>query len=102
MVFGHDSGIQIERYLWPDNAGRELSTVPRSSTEITLGNGLVSVLVDGDHGGVLSSLRLATGGGLSKELLKGFGDDVMYWDDKGDVYGAFFGQERARESQVRA
>jgi hypothetical protein len=31
-----------------------------------------------------------------------FGDDVTYWDDMGDIYGAFFGNVRARESQVTA
>ena len=41
-------------------------------------------------------------GADDKELLKSFGDDVTYWDDTGDVYGAFFGDVRARESEVSA
>lgn len=73
-----------------------------SGNRVTLTNGLVTVAVDGDHGGVLSSLSLASSNGQYQELLNGSGDDVTYWDDKGDVYGAFFGQEHARESQVSA
>src|SRR5271157_350232 len=69
---------------------------------VTLTNGLVSVTLDGDHGGALSSMTLENGTGPSHELLSTFGDDVTYWDDNGDVYGASFGQVRARESQVSA
>ncbi len=68
---------------------------------ITLANGLVSVTIDGDHGGAFSSLKLLDGN-TPHELLTKYGDDVVYWDDSGDVYGAFFGDERARESDVSA
>ena len=44
---------------------------------------------------------LKMGPDISHELLSTFGDDVTYWDDNGDVYGASFGQVRARESQVQ-
>jgi hypothetical protein len=69
---------------------------------VTLANGLVSVTLDGDHGGTFSSLTLTSGTDAPRELLSTFGDDVTYWDDSGDVYGATFVQEHARESQVSA
>ncbi len=66
--------------------------------QITLTNGLVSVTLDGDPGGTFSSLRVASG----PELLSGHGDDITYINDGGDVYGAFFGAERARSSTTPA
>ena len=69
---------------------------------VTLTNGLVSVTLDDDHGGAFSSLAIDSNTSASHELLSTFGDDVTYWDDSGDVYGASFGQVRARESQVPA
>lgn len=74
----------------------------QNKNQVTLDNGLVSVTLDGDHGGAFSSMKLFIGNGTSQELLTGYGDDVTYWDDDGDVYGASFGQERARESTVSA
>ena len=75
------------------------ASVTQYGNQFTLTNGLASVTLDGDHGGTFSSLML-----LNKtentELLTSFGDDVTYWDDTGDVYGAFFGDIRARESEV--
>jgi Glycosyl hydrolases family 38 C-terminal domain len=65
---------------------------------LTLSNGLVAVTLDGDHGGTFSSLRTTSG----PELLNGLGDDITYIDDSGDVYGAFFGAERARSSTTPA
>ncbi|MEW6401662.1 MAG: glycoside hydrolase family 38 C-terminal domain-containing protein [Chloroflexota bacterium] len=76
-------------------------TVAQNGTQITLSNGLALVTLDGDHGGTYSSLMLLNGTG-SRELLTSFGDDVTYWDDSGDVYGATFGEVRARESDVPA
>ncbi len=73
----------------------------KDGNQITLSNGLVSVTLDSDHGGAFSSLMILDETS-SQELLTTFGDDVVYWDDSGDVYGAFFGNERARESQVSA
>ena len=75
--------------------------VTQHGNQITLANGLVLVTLDGDHGGTFSSLMLLNRT-ADKELLKSFGDDVTYWDDTGDVYGAFFGDVRARESDVSA
>jgi hypothetical protein len=73
----------------------------QSQNQITLTNGLVSATLDGDHGGAFSSLKaLHTAG--DKELLDGFGDNMTYWTDTGDVYGAFFGDVIARESEVTA
>ena len=73
----------------------------QNGNQITLMNGLVSVTLDGDHGGVFSSLK-SLNVEDDKELLDGFGDDVTYWTDTGDVYGAFFGDVIARESEVTA
>ncbi len=76
--------------------------VAQEGNLVTLTNDLVSVTLDGDHGGAFSSLALTTETDSTHELLSTFGDDVTYWDDSGDVYGATFVQERARESQVSA
>ena len=65
---------------------------------VTLSNGLVSVTLDAAHGGVFSSLI----GPAGNELLSAPGDEVIYWDDDGDIYGAFFGQQRARQGAVVA
>ncbi len=77
------------------------ASVTQSGNRITLTNGLASVTLDGDHGGAFSSLMLLNGTD-EKELLTSLGDDVTYYNDTGDVYGAFFGDVRARESQVTA
>ena len=74
----------------------------QNKNKITLDNGLVSVTLDGEHGGTFSSMKLLLGDNTPQELLTGLGDDVTYWDDNGDVYGASFGDERARESKVSA
>jgi alpha-mannosidase len=76
--------------------------VSQDGNGVTLTNNLVSVTLDGDHGGTFSSLTLTDKADASHELLSAFGDDITYWDDSGDVYGATFVQERARESQVSA
>jgi hypothetical protein len=65
---------------------------------VTLSNGLVSVTLDPARGGAFSSLKVADG----PELLAAPGDDVVYWEDAGDVYGARFGEARAWESRVPA
>jgi alpha-mannosidase len=77
------------------------ANVTQNGNQITLSNGLVSMTLDGDHGGTFSSLMLLNGTD-DKEFLTSFGDDVTYWDDTGDVYGAFFGNVRAQESNVTA
>ncbi len=64
---------------------------------VTLANGLVTVTLSADQGGVFSSLQVA-----DKNLLASFGDDVVYLDDGGDIYGARFEAERARESAATA
>jgi|GEM_PF-1569860 len=78
------------------------ASVTQNGNQITLTNGLVSVTLDGDHGGAFSSLRLLSGTDVPHELLTSFGDDVTYWTDTGDVYGASFGDVIARESDVTA
>jgi hypothetical protein len=65
---------------------------------LTLSNGLVSVTLDAAHGGAFSNLQSVN----ASNLLTSFGDDLTYWDDAGDVYGAFFEGVRARESDVPA
>jgi alpha-mannosidase len=99
--------------LWADNvppvgysamAAEETSSIPnpavaaQAGAQVTLSNGLVAVTLDGDHGGTFSSMRAAGG----PELLSGPGDDIIYIKDGGDVYGAFFGPERARSSTKTA
>lgn len=74
------------------------ATVSQNGDHLTLANGLVSVTLDAAHGGTISSLKRAAGA----ELIAGYGDDVVYWQDDGDIYGARFGNERARSSATRA
>jgi alpha-mannosidase len=78
------------------------ATVSQTGNQFSLSNGLVSVTLDAEHGGAFSSLSLNENSAQPYEFLSNFGDDIVYWNDSGDVYGAFFGQERARESNVRA
>lgn len=78
------------------------ASIVQDGSHVTLANGLVSVILDADHGGAFSSLALTNEKAVPHELLSTFGDDVTYLDDSGDVYGASFGQERARESHVSA
>ena len=75
------------------------TNVAVSGNKITLFNGLVSVTLDGDHGGAFSGLSPLDS---PQGILTGLGDDVTYWTDTGDVYGAFFGDVIARESEVTA
>src|SRR5258708_23110796 len=57
-----------------------------TANRVTLANGLVSLTLDGNHGGALSSLELANPSGGSRELLAAFGEDITYRDDKRTVY----------------
>ena len=66
--------------------------------QVTLSNGLVTVTLDAAQGGVFSSLK----GPGGSELLSAPGDEVIYWDDDGDIYGASFARQRAREGAVSA
>ncbi|MCI0556131.1 MAG: hypothetical protein L0287_34755, partial [Anaerolineae bacterium] len=77
------------------------ASVIQNGNQVTLTNGLISVTLDGDHGGTFSSLMLLNATD-DEELLTSFGDDVTYWTDTGDVYGATFGDVIARESEVSA
>jgi len=72
--------------------------VTRPDGTLVMKNYLVSLTIDPAHGGAFSSMSFGGGG----ELLKSFGDDVTYWEDGGDVYGARFGDEIARESETTA
>ena len=82
----------------PPAASPQPATVTQNGQAVTLANGLVSVTLDGAHGGAFSSLRQTAG----PELLRGYGDDLAYYDDSGDIYGAQFGGVRARESATPA
>jgi hypothetical protein len=82
----------------PDSSIVRPAAATQAGRLITLSNGLVSVTLDGEHGGAFSSIGAAGG----PELANGFGDDITYIDDGGDVYGAFFGAERARSSRATA
>lgn len=76
--------------------------IQRDGDQITLTNGLVSVTLDGTRGGTFSSLRLLSADGTAHELLNGPGDDLIYFSDEGDVYGAFFGAVEAQQSATTA
>jgi hypothetical protein len=73
-------------------------TISPTEGRVTLDNGLVQATVDPAQGGVLTHLAAAGG----PELLSAPGDDITYLQDTGDIYGAHFGAEQARESQVPA
>ena len=77
------------------------ATAIQDKGQVSLSNGLVSVTLDPTHGGVFSSLALNENPARPFELLSSFGDNVIYWNDSGDVYGAFFGEVRARESDAQ-
>jgi hypothetical protein len=74
--------------------------VSREAGFVTLSNGLAAVTLDAARGGTFGSLSMPGEPGI--ELLAGRGDDLVYLDDSGDVYGARFDQERARQSQAPA
>ena len=83
--------------LKPIDSIRNPTSATQNGNRITLSNGLVSVTVDGAHGGTISNLQLS-----NREFVSGLGDDLMFIDDNGDVYGSFFGAMRARESDSSA
>lgn len=65
---------------------------------VTMANGLVTVTLDGERGGTFTHLALADG----PNLVQAGADEVIFYEDTGDVYGARFGEVIARESQSRA
>lgn len=71
-----------------------LVSVTRAGEQITLSNGLILLTLDAAHGGTFTSLKRPNGA----EIISGYADDVVYWQDDGDVYGARFGSERDRSS----
>ena len=74
------------------------ASAAHEGNHVALSNGLVSVTLDLAHGGAFSTLSVAGGA----NLLTGPGDDLTYWGDTGDIYGAFFEEVRAKESDVPA
>jgi hypothetical protein len=82
----------------PDSATiQNPASVVQSDSLVQLDNGLVSVTLDGAHGGTISSLHIP-----NQEFISGYGDDLAFLADRGDVYGAFFGATQARESDLPA
>ncbi len=77
------------------------AAVRQTQGQITLSNGLVSVTLDAAHGGALAGLAVLNSG-RPVELLAGWGDDITYFSDTGDIYGARFGPVKARESELPA
>jgi glycosyl hydrolase family 38 len=70
----------------------------RTDDLVTLTNGLVAVTLDPAHGGAISNLSISN----QRNLVSDYADDVAYWNDTGDIYGASFKDERARESETTA
>ena len=70
----------------------------QTNGRVTISNGLVSVTLDPARGGAFSQMSGSDG----TQLLANPADDVTYMDDTGDIYGAFFGGVRARESEASA
>ncbi len=84
----------------PERDAQTIANPTRVSSDgdhVTLANGIVSVTLDAAHGATISSLQLG-----NREFVSGLGDDIVYNDDRGDVYGSFFGNERARASHIQA
>lgn len=85
---------------------QEIDLAPHPVTAIQeanltiLTNGLVSVRLDAARGGTFDRLELPDAPAVN--LLAGPGDDLVYLQDSGDVYGARFGEEIARQSQSLA
>ncbi len=84
----------------PDKTPTDLAhptSVTTTDGLVTLTNGLVAVSLDPAHGGAISSLTAS-----QTSLLATFSDDLTFWQDTGDVYGASFGDVLARESDTNA
>ncbi len=77
----------------PDNP----ATISQTGNRITLANGLVSVTLDSQHGGAISDLAAS-----QTSLISNLSDNLTFWQDSGDVYGAFFGEALGRESDATA
>ena len=71
-------------------------TVSQSNGLTTLANSLISVTLDSGRGGAITNLQ------SSNPLISSASDDITYWQDSGDVYGARFGDVIARESDAEA
>jgi alpha-mannosidase len=76
---------------------RQAAVAITSSAGVILSNGLVTVTLDAAQGGTFSSLLTA-----KAELIHGIGDNLTYWEDTGDVYGAHFGQRLVQASDTPA
>jgi len=82
----------------PSPASAHPATAAETDGLITLSNGLVAVTLDGGHGGTFTNLSLAAG----PNLVAAGADEVIYYADTGDIYGARFGEIQAREREVPA
>lgn len=74
------------------------ATLTQTGDLTTLSNGLVSATLDAAHGGAMT--QLATGN--NSNLITAPSDDLTFWQDTGDVYGATFKSLIARESDAPA
>lgn len=101
---GGGAALRVEAV--PGVGWRELSTasevppvtVSQTANGVTLSNHLVTVEIDSARGGTFSILQSSN----SPNLLSGPADDLTYWADTGDIYGARFGEVVARASQTPA
>lgn len=97
-LYVSDAPAQDLRTSFSSTVPEHPAAISQNEYKVTLSNGLVSVTLDAAHGGAFSSLKRLQG----TELIAGYGDDIVYWEDDGDVYGARFGNERARSSATEA
>ncbi len=74
------------------------ATAQANGSQVILSNGLVTVTLEGQAGGTFSALSTAGG----PNLVTAGADDLMYYEDTGDIYGARLGTVMARESQALA
>lgn len=81
-----------------DNAPAQPASITQSNGLTTLANGLVSVTLDPARGGAITELPISNHPGL----IASPSDDLTFWEDTGDVYGATFKSLIARESDTAA
>lgn len=98
-IIVYAANIPAIGYATPANATvTHPASVSRNGDHITLSNGLVSVTLDAVRGGTFIELKAADGA----NLLTGPGDNLRYWNDTGDIYGARFGEILWQASDVPA
>lgn len=93
-------GWESLRLPAPNTSAPEITPVRVESTVsgVTLSNEFLSVTLDAMRGGTFSMLQASN----SPNLLSAPADDLTFWADTGDVYGARFGEIVARASSAPA